>query len=584
VSSFKKFRLTLIATTFAISQFAVFAHSSFAQGTAAQIQYDTSYDILSPVRAKHGMVSSEQGLASQVGLDVLKRGGNAVDAAVAVGFALAVVLPHAGNIGGGGFMLIHDAKSGKDIALDFRELAPALAHRDMFLDANGKIIPGSSTSTHLAVGVPGTVAGLDLALRKYGSMTLKELIAPSIKLAEQGFEVTPHLAQLLEASRNQLGKWPSSRAIFFKGDRPLHAGEKLVQKDLANSLRLIAKQGPKVFYEGVIAQKIVAEMKNHGGMINADDMKNYKAIERDAVKGNYRGYQVVSMPPPSSGGVHIIQMLNMLEHFPIGQQGLNSAQTIHNMTEVMKLAYADRAEYLGDPEFIKVPVSGLTSKKYADELVKKIDLNRATPSMQIKPGKPLPYESDQTTHYSVADKFGNVVATTYTLNLLFGSGIVATGTGITLNNEMDDFSVKAGVPNAFGLIGGEANSVAAKKRPLSSMTPTMVLKDGKPFLVTGSPGGSRIITTTLQVILNVIDHQLNAAEATIAPRIHHQWEPDLTRMERGFNVDTLELLKQRGHKFSIGRSIGRTQTIKISDDGFEAFADPRNPDGRALGY
>jgi gamma-glutamyltranspeptidase/glutathione hydrolase len=583
VPSFKQFRLTLLATIFATAQIA-FIHPSHAQGTGAQIQYDTSYDILSPVKAKNGIVSSEQGLASQVGLDVLKRGGNAVDAAVAVGFALAVVLPHAGNIGGGGFMLIHDAKSGKDIALDFRELAPALAHRDMFLDSSGKITPGSSTSTHLAVGVPGTVAGLDLALRKYGTMSLKELIAPSIKLADQGFEVTPNLAQLLEASRNQLGKWPSSRAIFFNGERPLRAGERLVQKDLAKSLRLIAQQGPKAFYEGEIAKKIVAEMKNHGGLITADDMKNYQAVERQAVTGTYRGYQVVSMPPPSSGGVHIIQMLNMLEGYPLSKQGLNSAQTIHTMTEVMKLAYADRAEYLGDPDFINVPVTGLTSKRYADELVKKINLEQATPSAQIKPGKPLPYESDQTTHYSVADKFGNVVATTYTLNLLFGSGIVATGTGITLNNEMDDFSVKAGVPNAFGLVGGDANSVAAKKRPLSSMTPTMVLKDGKPFLVTGSPGGSRIITTTLQIIVNVIDHQLNPAEATIAPRFHHQWEPDMTRLERGFNADTLDILKSKGHKFSTGSSMGRTQTIKVTTEGFEAFADPRNPDGRALGY
>lgn len=581
--SLKKVHLALITTLFTVSQIA-YSPLTFAQGTGAQIQYDTSYDILSPVRAKNGVVSSEQGLASQVGLDVLKRGGNAVDAAVAVGFALAVVLPHAGNIGGGGFMLIHDAKSGKDIALDFRELAPALAHRDMFLDADGKIVPGSSTSTHLAVGVPGTVAGLDLALRKYGTMSLKDLIAPSIKMAERGFEVTPYLAQLLEASQNQLGKWPSSRAVFFNGERPLRAGEKLIQKDLAHSLRLIAEQGSKAFYEGAIAKKIVAEMKNHGGMITSDDMKNYQPVERTAVTGTYRGYQVVSMPPPSSGGVHVIQMLNMLEHFPLAKLGVNSAQTIHDMTEVMKLAYADRAEYLGDPDFVKVPVAGLTSKKYADELVNKIDLNRATPSAQIKPGKPLPYESDQTTHYSVVDKFGNVVATTYTLNLLFGSGIVATGTGITLNNEMDDFSVKAELPNAFGLIGGEANAVAAKKRPLSSMTPTMVLKDGKPFLVTGSPGGSRIITTTLQVILNIIDHQLNAAEATITPRIHHQWEPDMIRLERGFNADTLELLKQKGHQFSIGRSIGRTQTIKITPEGFEAFADPRNPDGRALGY
>ncbi len=554
------------------------------KGTGAHIQYDTSYDILSPVYAKLGMVSSEHALATQVGVDILKRGGNAVDAAVAVGFALAVVLPNAGNIGGGGFMLIHDAKSGKDIALDFRELAPALAHRDMFLDQDGKIIHGSSTSSHLAVGVPGTVAGFDLAIKKYGSLPLKELIAPAIRLAEQGFTVSPHLAAMLEASRTQLAPWASSRAIFFRGERPLRAGEQLVQKDLAQSLRLIARDGAAAFYQGEIAQKIVAEMQKHGGMISLADMKNYRAIERAPVTGNYRGYQVVSMPPPSSGGVHIIQMLNMLEPFPIAGQGLNSAKNVHLMAEVMKLAYADRAEYLGDPDHIKVPVQGLTSPHYAQELIKKIDLNHATPSSSIKPGKPLPYESDQTTHYSVADRHGNVVATTYTLNLLFGSGIVATGTGITLNNEMDDFSVKAGVPNAFGLIGGEANAVAANKRPLSSMTPTMVLKDGKPYMVTGSPGGSRIITTTLQIILNTIDHQLNAAEASTALRMHHQWEPDVIRLEKGFNQDSTDKLKQMGHKIIIGRTMGRTQTIKITPEGFEGYADPRNPDGRALGY
>lgn len=558
--------------------------SAQEKSTGAHIQYDTSYDILSPVYAKSGMVSSEHALASQVGLDILKRGGNAVDAAVAVGFALAVVLPNAGNIGGGGFMLIHDAKSGKDIALDFRELAPALAHRDMFLDKSGKIIPGSSTSSHLAVGVPGTVAGFDLAIKKYGSLPLKELIAPAIQLAEKGFTVSPHLAAMLAASRSQLSPWPSSRAVFFRDDRPLRAGEQLIQKDLANSLRLIARDGASAFYEGEIAKKIVAEMSKHGGLIKLEDMKNYRAIERAPVTGNYRGYQVVSMPPPSSGGVHIIQMLNILEPFPIAQQGLNSAKNIHLMAEVMKLAYADRAEYLGDPDHIKVPVQGLTSPNYAQELIKKIDLNQATPSSQIKPGKPLPYESDQTTHYSVADRHGNVVATTYTLNLLFGSGIVATGTGITLNNEMDDFSVKAGVPNAFGLIGGDANAVAANKRPLSSMTPTMVLKDGKPYMVTGSPGGSRIITTTLQIILNTIDHQLNAAEASIALRMHHQWEPDVIRLEKGFNQDSTDKLKQMGHKITIGRPMGRTQTIKITPDGFEGYADPRNPDGKALGY
>ncbi|CAN5856130.1 gamma-glutamyltransferase [soil metagenome] len=552
--------------------------------SAPVIRYDLGYDIVSPVHARHGMVASEQGLASQVGLDILKRGGNAIDASVAVGFALAVVLPNAGNIGGGGFMMIHDASSGKDVALDFREMAPSAASRDMYLDASGKVIPGLSVFSHLAVGVPGTVAGLAQALKQYGSMPLKELIAPAITLAEQGFEVSEHLAQMLAASRDHLGKWPASRAIFFKGDRPLQAGEKLVQKDLANSLRLIARHGPAAFYEGEIAQKIVAEMQAHHGLMTRADLKNYQAIEREPVKGNYRGYQVMSMPPPSSGGVHIVQMLNLLEPYPLRQQGVNSAQNLHLMTEVMKLAYADRSEYLGDPDFSKVPVAGLTSPAYAQQLRQKIDPERATPSSEIKPGAPQPYESDQTTHYSVADQHGNVVATTYTLNLLFGSGIVASGTGITLNNEMDDFSVKAGVPNAFGLIGGAANAVAPNKRPLSSMSPTIVLKDGRPFLATGTPGGSRIISTTLQILLNVIDHDMNVAEATLTPRIHHQWEPDQLRLEKGISLDTQNILKQKGHNITLVRTMGRTQTIQISADGFAGYSDPRNPDGQTLGY
>jgi gamma-glutamyltranspeptidase/glutathione hydrolase len=555
-------------------------------GTAknSAIQYDTSAEIITPIHSKNGVVASEHVLASEVGLDILKRGGNAVDAGVAVGFALAVVLPNAGNIGGGGFMMIHDAKSGKQIALDFRELAPALAHADMYLDAHGNIIPRKSTSTHFAVGVPGTVAGLSMALKRYGTMKLADLIGPSIKLAEDGFTVTEPLAEMLRASQNQLGKWPASRAIFFKGNRPLQAGEHLVQKDLAKSLRLIAQQGEKAFYEGEIAQKIAAEMKTHGAPLSLEDFKNYRAIERTPVRGNYRGYDIVSMPPPSSGGVHIIQMLNMLQHYPIKDYGSNSAQTIHLMSEVMKLAYADRSEYLGDPDFVKIPLRGLTSLDYAKSLIKKINLEKSTPSIEIKPNQPQHFESDQTTHYTVADKEGNVVATTYTLNLLFGSGIVATGTGILLNNEMDDFSVKAGVPNAFGLIGGSANAVAAKKRPLSSMSPTLVLKDGKMFLTTGSPGGSRIITTTLQIIMNVIDHNMNVAEATITPRMHHQWEPDQLRLEKGFNVDTLNLLKNKGHIFRTGANMGRTQTIMMKAGSYEAYSDPRNPDGRALGY
>ncbi|MFZ6641715.1 gamma-glutamyltransferase [Undibacterium sp. TC4M20W] len=563
--------------------FAVVSPASQAQ-LAAGIKYDTSYPIISPMYAKSGMVATEQALASQVGLDILKRGGNAVDAAVAVGFALAVVLPNAGNIGGGGFMIIHDSKSGKDIALDFRELAPEKASRDMYLDAKGNVISGKSLYSHLAVGIPGTVAGMDLALRKYGSMKWKDVIAPAIRLAEQGFEITPHLAELIDSSKNQLGKWPASRAIFFKDGKPMLAGERLLQKDLAQSLRLIAEQGPSAFYEGAVAKKIVAEMQQHEGLISASDLKNYKAVERIPVRGNYRGYDVVSMPPPSSGGVHIIQMLNMLEHYPLKEQGANSAQTLHQLSEVMKLAYADRSEFLGDPDYYKVPLKGLTSRAYADELVKKIQPDRATPSAEIKPGKPLPYESDQTTHYSVADKFGNIVATTYTLNLNFGSGIVATGTGIVLNNEMDDFSVKAGVPNAFGLLGGDANAVQGWKRPLSSMSPTIVLKDGKPFLVTGSPGGSRIITTTLQTILNVIDHDMNVAEATISPRIHQQWMPDQLRFEKGISMDTLRLLEQKGQVLRPTGTLGKTQTIQIVPQGFAGYSDPRNPDGAALGF
>ncbi|MFZ6688654.1 gamma-glutamyltransferase [Undibacterium sp. SXout11W] len=568
----------MIATAFSVS-----CHLSQAQ-IAANVRYDTNFPIVSPVSNPNGMVVTEQSLATQVGADILKRGGNAVDAAVAVGFALAVVLPNAGNIGGGGFMLIHDAKSGKDIALDFRELAPEKAHRDMYLDANGKVIPNSSIYSHKAIGVPGTVAGLDLALRKYGSMRLAEVIAPAIRLAEQGFSITPHLASLLDADQEHLGKWPASRAIFFKNNKPLSTGEKLVQKDLAHSLRLIAEQGPKAFYEGEIAKKIVAEMQQHDGIITAADLKNYKAIERIPVTGNYRGYQIVSMPPPSSGGVHIVQMLNMLEHFPLKEQGANSAKTLHELSEVMKLAYADRSEYLGDPDFFKVPVTGLTSKSYADALVKKIDLNHATPSASIKPGTPLAYESDQTTHYSVADKYGNVVATTYTLNLNFGSGIVATGTGIVLNDEMDDFSIKAGEPNAFGLVGGAANAVQAFKRPLSSMSPTIVLRDSKPFLVTGSPGGSRIITTTLQTIINVIDFDMNVAEATISPRIHQQWMPDQLRYEKGISADTLSILEQKGQHLKQAQVLGKTQTIQIGKGVFFGFSDPRNPDGSALGY
>ncbi|MBP2229552.1 gamma-glutamyltranspeptidase/glutathione hydrolase [Azospirillum agricola] len=548
------------------------------------VRYDIGYDIFYPVRAQNGMVASEHRLATEIGVAILQRGGNAVDAAVAVGFALAVVLPNAGNVGGGGFMIVHDAKSGKDVAIDFREMAPAKASRDMYLDGQGKVAPDRSLYTHLAVGIPGTVAGLAHAQAKYGTLALADVVAPAIKLAREGYAVTPQLAGLLEVERDHLAKWGATRAVFFKDERPLRAGETLVQADLAASLELIAKNGPKAFYEGPIAEKIAAEMSRHGGLVTVEDLRAYKVVEREPVAGTYRGYTVKSMPPPSSGGTHIVQILNMLERYPLKDLGAGSAQGIHLMAEAMKLAYADRSEYLGDPDFTKVPVKGLTSRAYADELAKRIDPEKATPASTIKPGKPAPYESDQTTHFSVADSQGNVVSTTYTLNLNFGSGIVAEGTGILLNNEMDDFSAKPGVPNAFGLIGGDANAIQPYKRPLSSMSPTIVLKDGKPWLITGSPGGSRIITTTLETVIDHIDFDMNPAEAAAVPRVHHQWTPDELRVEKGLSPDTIRLLEQKGHKVAVKPTMGRTQTIQLRGDGLYGYSDPRNPDGATAGY
>lgn len=547
-------------------------------------RYDSSNDIFHPVYGKNGMVASEQGLATQVGLDILKQGGNAIDAAVAVGFALAVVLPNAGNIGGGGFMVLHDDKTGKDVAIDFREIAPAKASRDMYLDNQGNVIDGKSLFTHDASGVPGTVAGMEYALKQWGTMPLSKVLEPAIKLADKGFIVSDVLAQTLKEEKSTLGKWSASKAIFFKNGEPLKSGDLLVQKDLAKSLRLIAKQGAKAFYQGEIATKIAKEMQSHGGTMTLEDLKAYKVVERQPIIGDYRGYKVVTMPPPSSGGVHLIEILNMLEHYPIKEDGVNSAKNIHHMAESMKLAYADRSEYLGDPDFVKIPVTGLTSKAYANERVKTIDDNKARLSSNIKPGKPQPYESDQTTHFSVMDKAGNAAAVTYTLNLNFGSGIVVEGTGILLNNEMDDFSVKPGVPNAFGLVGGTANAIEAKKRPLSSMTPTIVMKNNKPWLVTGSPGGARIITTVLQSVVNTIDHEMNPAEAIITPRVHHQWLPDELRVEEGISPDTIKLLQDKGHKVVTKAPMGRIQIIQADDSGFYGYSDPRNPDGKTLGF
>ncbi len=548
------------------------------------IKYDYDMDIFHPVVGKNGMVASEQRLASEIGLEILKKGGNAVDAAVAVGFALAVALPNAGNIGGGGFMMVHDAKSGKNIALDFREMAPAKASRDMYLDDKGQVINNKSLYTHFASGVPGTVAGMTHALEKWGTLPLADVIQPAIDLAEKGYPVSPTLAEALAVEKDNLGKWDTTKAIFFKDGEPMKAGDQLVMKDLANSMRLIAKEGKDAFYKGAIADQIVQEMGKHGGLITKEDLANYKVVEREPVTGDYRGYQVVSMPPPSSGGIHIIQMLNVLEHFPLNESGPNSAKTIRLVAETMKRAYADRSEYLGDTDFVKVPQKGLMAKGYADDLAKLVGEEKVVPAKDIKPGAPQKYESDQTTHYSIVDKDGNAVAVTYTLNLNFGSGIVAGNTGILLNNEMDDFSSKPGVPNAFGLIGGEANAIEPGKRPLSSMTPTMVLKDNKPWLVTGSPGGARIITTVLQTLINSIDFGMNPAVAASTPRFHHQWLPDELRLEPGFSPDTVALLKQQGYKVVVKPTMGRTQTIQVRDNMMYGYSDPRNPDGVTVGY
>ncbi|MEI5640915.1 gamma-glutamyltransferase [Pseudoalteromonas sp. UG3-1] len=556
-------------------------------GNANETAIFSSKATAQPQWAEQGMVSSQEALASQVGVDILRQGGNAVDAAVAVGFSLAVTLPRAGNLGGGGFMLVHLAEQDKTIAIDYREMAPSKAHKDIFIGEDGKVDSKLSLQHGLAVGVPGTVMGMELALKKYGTMTLSEVIQPAIKLARNGIRVTSDLANSLSHDyiRARMLDVPASKAIFYKQDGSNYQpNEVLVQTDLADSLQRIAKRGSAGFYQGETAEKIVAAVQAAGGIMSLEDLKNYRALERQPVTGQYRGYEVVSMPPPSSGGVHIIEMLNMLEQYPIKKLGHNSAATIHLMAEVMRRAYADRSKYLGDPDFYDVPVAELIDKRYAKKRSSDINPDTATPSSAISPGTLLPYESNQTTHYSVVDKWGNAVSNTYTLNFSYGSGIVAAGTGILLNNEMDDFSAKPGVPNGFGLIGGEANAVAANKRPLSSMTPTIVMKDGKPFLVTGSPGGSRIITTTLQIIMNVIDHGLNIAEATVAPRIHHQWLPDEIRIERSLNVDTRRLLEAKGHNLSEKNAMGSTQSIMLTDKGIFGASDPRRADSAALGY
>lgn len=531
------------------------------------------------------MVVSEERHATEAGLRVLKEGGNAVDAAVTVGFTLAVTYPRAGNIGGGGFMLIYSAASDKTIAIDYREKAPAAAKGEMYLDEYGN--PDSDKSRHgiLSAGVPGTVAGLALALEQYGTISLEKALQPAIELAGKGFPVNEELRISLEQVKDRMEAHDESMAVFFKkGGVPYSAGDILIQKDLARTLAQIAGKGPDAFYKGETAKKIASFMKESGGLITEEDLGSYEPVIRKPVRGTYRGFEIYSMPPPSSGGVHLIQILNLLELFPLGVYGHNTAQTIHIMAESMKLAYADRSKHLGDPDFVEVPVSRLISKEYARELKNKIVAGSATPSNKINPGEMPLKEGSNTTHFSVIDKYGSAVSNTYTLNFSYGSKIMVPGTGMLLNNEMDDFSMKPGAPNAYGLTGGELNSVEPGKRMLSSMTPTIVMKDRKPFLVTGSPGGSLIITTVLQIITNVIDFGMNISEATNAVRIHHQWLPDELRVERGLSGDTSRLLTAMGYKVVTGSTMGSAQSIMKKEGFLYGASDPRRPGGLAEGY
>ncbi len=569
-------------------QFAAFAFLCLAPAEASADPVISPFATARPVLARHGMVVAQEAAASRVGLDILKRGGNAVDAAVAVGFALAVTLPRAGNLGGGGFMLIHRADLNRTIAIDYREAAPAATTKDVFLDANGEADPFKSRYSGLAIGVPGTVAGLELAWRKYGSgkFSFADLIAPAIALARQGLVVNDDVADSLPLAAKALARYPSSARIYLRPDGGVpQAGDRIALDDLAATLETIAANGAAGFYAGPVAQKIVQAVDASGGRMTIEDLANYRAVERKPVCGTYRGYTVVSMPPPSSGGAHIIEILNILEGFPLAAQGLNSAASLHEIAEAEKLAYADRAAWLGDPDFIKIPLAGLISKAYAEHLRALIAPDRARPAADIRPGEPQRYESDQTTHFSIVDVDGDAVANTYTLNLPYGSGLVAEGTGVLLNDELDDFAAKPGAANVYGLLGGDANAPGPVKRPLSSMSPTLVFKDGKLVMATGSPGGSTIISTVLQIILNVVDHGLNVAEAENAPRAHDQLWPDELRIERGMSPDTIRLLEAMGHKVVLRDAMGSANTIVRTPDGeLEGASDLRQRGTLAVGY
>ena len=577
-----RYALTVLAAT-TMTVLPITADAKDTAGAKALTDYGSVHH---PVLSKGGMVSAQDRLAAEVGRDILERGGNAIDAAVATGFALAVTHPDAGNLGGGGFMLISLAKTGEVIAIDFREMAPAGASRDMYLGSDGEVDNQLAQYSHLSAGVPGTVMGMLDALETYGTMTRRQVMGPAIRLASKGFTMSPVLAESLESHREQLSTDPSS-IDYFLGRQ---AGTRFVQNDLAASLRRIRDKGSDGFYKGKTADLIVAEMETGGGVITHDDLAEYKTVTRKPVKGVYKGYDIYAMSPPSSGGVHIVQMLNILSGYNLQADGHNSADYLHKLIESMRRAYADRSKYLGDPDFVDVPTRELMAMDYADDLRSDIDLSKASKSSDILPGALLPYESVNTTHYSVIDKNGNAVAVTYTLNFSYGSGHSVDGAGFILNNEMDDFSAKPGSPNGYGLIGGRANAIEPHKRPLSSMTPMIAKKDGQVAFATGSPGGSTIITSVLQLALNVMEWDMNIAEATHRPRMHHQWLPDIVITEPGISKDTLKALEAMGHNLPKDESgdfahtvLGRVNTVGQSGSYSLGAADPRGPKSAAIG-
>ena len=539
-----------------------------------------------PVIARNGMVVGPEQLAAEVGAQILRQGGNAIDAAVATGFALAVTYPRAGNLAGGGFMLIHLADDDRETLIDYRETAPAAASRDMFLDDEGNLDKQREYFSLQSAGVPGTVAGMLYALEKYGTLTREQALAPAIALARDGIPVSYSLFFEISASAQNLRKNPAAERQFFQPDGSAYAvGDIWRQPDLAWTLSEISEEGINGFYGGEVAQLITTEMESGGGLITAQDLADYRVVERQPVRGTYKDFEIVSTPPPSSGGVHIVQMLNILEGYDLQAMGHNSAAYVHHLTESMKLAYADRSLYLADPDFVDVPVTQLIDKAYAEQQRQRIDSNVATPSVDIAPGQLLGSESTETTHYSVADRFGNVVSNTYTLNFSFGSNIVVPGTGMLLNNEMADFASSPGSANAFGLVQGEANKIEPGKRPLSSMSPTIVFRAGEPWLATGSPGGSVIISTVLQTTLNAMVFDMNIATAAAEPRMHHQWMPDVLKMEEGFSLDTVRLLQAMGQNVDMAsRTTGRTNSIMLDEGWLYGSSDTRRPGGWVAGY